>query len=63
MSLPKKVRCPADCKREYLTPGKVYNIYEVDEYGFNMIDDEGDELGCLFHRCSHLDGTDWEVIQ
>lgn len=63
MIAPTKVRCPRNCKREYLTPGKVYDIYEADEYGFSMIDDEGDELGCLFEGCSHLNGKDWEVVE
>ena len=63
MSTPKKVRCPAFSNREYLTPGKVYDIYEVDGYGFLMIDDEGDELSCLFIGCAHLDGRNWEVIR
>lgn len=43
----------------YLTKGKEYSITTCYDSLFTIIDDEGDELYCLFEECSHLDGLDW----
>lgn len=43
----------------YLTPGKKYEILsEEGENLFRIIDDEGDKITCLTHKCAHL-GGDW----
>lgn len=46
--------------KNYLTVGKTYEARIIDELCFDMIDDEGDFLFCLFNDCNH--GYTYEVI-
>lgn len=56
------------CDGEYLTPGKVYDAFNVIEKSsiveaFNLIDDDGDKRFCLFTSCAHLEGNGWEIVE
>jgi len=46
---------------EYLTDGKEYEAYNVDEFSFRMIDDEGEKLYCSFKDSAHLNGNNWII--
>lgn len=48
---------PEGCE-DYLTPGKMYETLNVDDDGFDVIDDDGDVLYCLWKGCAHSKG-DW----
>lgn len=44
----------------YLTPGEKYEILRFDSDGdFYIFDDEGEELLCLRHNCSHAGRENW----
>lgn len=43
----------------YLTDGKAYDILEDDGRLFTIVDDQGDEIDCLWEGCAHLDGGNW----
>jgi len=45
----------------YITPGKAYPIINDGSY-FNIIDDVGDMIGCIWHNCSHI-GGDWARVE
>lgn len=48
-------------KQEYLTAGKLYNAYNIDEYGFNIIDNNGFKILCLFEECAHA--KRWSIVK
>ena len=56
------VKAPEGCC-EYLTEGNVYRCYDIGVYGFNIIDDEGEEIYCRFKDCGHLNGKDWIIVE
>ena len=43
----------------WLTSGKPYQVFYVDGELFRVIDDDGDEIVCLFQECPHLNGGNW----
>jgi len=52
---------PEGCE-PYLTPGKMYETLNVDDDGFDVIDDDGDVLYCLWKGCAHANG-DWGRLE
>ena len=55
-----------------LTPGKKYEAYFDGVYtvefgddgeGFNIINDVGTELYCLWEGCGHLNGDNWTRVE
>ena len=52
---------PEDVK-SYLTPGKEYEVRNMDYYGFAITDDTGDNIWCLLEGCGFLDGNNWRII-
>jgi hypothetical protein len=49
-----------------LTPGKLYPIYDVNNYGlitFHILDDDGYERFCLLKGCGHIDHRDWVIVE
>lgn len=55
------VIAPEGCEN-YLTEGKEYPIIKVWDgrtEGFDIIDDEGDVIGCSKETSSHLNFRDW----
>ena len=53
---------PEDVK-SYLTPGKEYEVRNMDYYGFAITDDTGDNIWCLLEGCGFLDGKNWRIIE
>jgi hypothetical protein len=54
----------------YLTEGKLYETYTVgsdgydgDPGGFHILDDDNDELFCLWEGCDFLADGNWERIE
>ena len=45
--------------RDYLTRGKRYEVLREDSGSFDILDDSGDELYCMWSKCVHLDRGDW----
>ena len=45
----------------YITPGKRYEVVNLDGGCVDIIDDEGDEISSLIGGSSHLDGHGWTV--
>jgi hypothetical protein len=59
------VKAPEGCET-YLTAGKKYKVLWTNDensafygYGFNIIEDNGNEILCLERNCSHLNGGNW----
>lgn len=48
---------------EYLTRGKEYEVFDVCEDYFYIIDDEGDEICCFLTNDSSLNGGDWQIVK
>lgn len=47
--------------REYLTPGWIYEAYDiVEDVSFLIRDDEDDEIYCRFENCNH---ATWEILK
>ncbi len=59
-----KVVAPVSVE-EYLTPGKVYEIFSVanNKTSFGILSDSGYELYCRFKNCAHLRDGDWKIVQ
>lgn len=57
----KKVTAPEGLINIYLTPGKSYDIISNYQFGFEITDDQGDKLYCLFEECGHINGKNWIV--
>ena len=51
---------PEGCP-EYLTAGKAYEVIEApgSSRGFEVVDDDGDRIFCLWEGCAHVKG-DWQ---
>ena len=59
----KKYAVASEGCSHYLTPGKQYEIIrEVGRDTFLTVDDEGEEIICLFWACSH-NKSDWEIVE
>jgi len=53
---------PEGCE-PYLTPGRSYDAMEPEcGNGFDIKDDDGDTLYCLWHDCGHANG-DWGRVE
>lgn len=60
-------------KQRYLIPGKWYPLVPSERFdvgesgevlgGFSIIDDEGDDIFCLWSACGHLEGGNWTRIE
>lgn len=57
---PIAVIAPGGCA-SYLTPGKEYLGVVFSAGAFEIHDDDGAELFCLFEGCAHAGGHDWLV--
>jgi hypothetical protein len=56
-----KVRCiRAGADVAYLTAGKIYEAYDINEMSFLVHDNDGDELYCLWESCFH---AEWERLE
>jgi hypothetical protein len=51
---------PPSGAADYLTPGKPYRVFNDDDGLFAVIDDDREEIVCLWQNCAHLDGGDWQ---
>jgi len=48
----------------YVTPGKLYPILSEAAGGFDMIDDVGDYISCIWTDCAHFEGRHhWERVE
>ncbi len=57
------VQCPEN-SAEYLTPGKIYHVYQKGEWGIDtIVDDEGVECPIFLERCSHLNNQPWIIVE
>ena len=63
-----KVIAPSGCK-SCLTEGKEYEVFDVKEeykpyyFSFNIINDYGANIFCLFQKCCFLNGGNWIIKQ
>lgn len=60
----KKIVIAPECiEHVYLTPGKEYEVIKELHLSkvFNILDDNGREIVCLYKGCSFLGGKDWIV--
>jgi len=61
-----KARVPMDCEcGDYLTKGKIYDVFPVPGGGVRVrgiIDDEGEVTYILINGCPHLRGKAWEIV-
>ena len=63
---PKVVVAPKGC-REWLTEGKEYNVVKTGLYArpgghsFEIMDDDGDMIGCIENGCSHINNRNWII--
>lgn len=63
------VICPEGEVSSYLTNGKKYEVFDVEGYAngsyyFNIIDDDGDKIGCVIIEtcgCVHLKCKHWII--
>lgn len=44
----------------YLTVSRVYDVIDADGDGFEIIDDAGDMIYCIFPSCLH---ASWEIAE
>lgn len=49
--------------RGYLTPGKVYECFNVDPVGADITNDNGLTTCICFRYCAHLDAHDWTIVE
>lgn len=49
--------------RDYITPGKKYEAFDVDDYGFIIVSDDGDEIACCWNNSLCLNGGNWTRIE
>lgn len=56
---PTHVIAPVVSDLKWVTPGKRYAVIEPGEIGFEIRDDSGDLINCLWKRCAFLHGGDW----
>lgn len=49
-------------KARYITPGKKYLVDQDMFGGFDIIDDEGDEITCTWRNCPHT-RADWTRVE
>lgn len=57
-----KVRIKSGECPPYLTLGKVYEVVESDNNGFEIIADNNNISYCLVNHCEHLNGGSWEIV-
>lgn len=55
-------KCP-EGDWDYLTAGKLYPVHNEHSGGFSLVDNEGDEISCLWNNCPHIDGYNWERVE
>lgn len=46
---------------DYITEGKVYDVFRFSVDSFEIIDDVGDIICCSFRGCDHIEGN-WTII-
>lgn len=49
---------PKSCN--YLTVGYEYSVIDSEDTFFDVIDDEGDRISCIFPKCLH---ATWEIAE
>ena len=57
----KYVVAPGKCE-SYLTPGRKYKIIGDTIFYFNIKDDDGNTLFCVYKNSAHLFGGDWIIV-
>ncbi len=57
-----KVKTASDLSL-YVTSGKEYDVIENCDFGFSITDDEDDVIVCIFEKCPHIGGMDWEIVE
>lgn len=48
---------------EYLTADSDYRLTHEAGPRFWVLDDEGDEISCLWEGCAHLSGGEWTRVE
>ena len=48
---------------DYITAGKLYKVDPVGDRSFNINDDEGDELYCLWNNCALINDESWQRVE
>lgn len=55
------------CSDEYLTPGKVYDMSSIEDFGDGpagvIICDDGTEAYICLRSSAHIDGRAWEIVE
>lgn len=49
--------------RDYITPGKKYEVLPSKYKDFLIVDDEDDLISCLWNNCANLNGGRWTRIE
>lgn len=49
--------------RDYITPGKKYEVFTSNISDFRIIDEDGERINCLWNCCPHINGGNWTRIE
>jgi hypothetical protein len=59
----KKYAIPPEGCEDYLTPGKRYEIKEINKGAFEIKADNGDYIYTCYKNSAHLKDKDWEIVK